>query len=108
MGPLGTAHRRWGQAHRHGRRAAAAAAGRPVRPSQPAVQGPRPVGVCSRPRPGAGPVGTAVGLALGATSVAGAMQLMQQSVGVPGPLASPVTAWRALDELDAPALAKLT
>ncbi|MFI7126838.1 transposase [Nonomuraea sp. NPDC050153] len=49
-------------------------------------------------------VDMAVGLALGATSVAGAIRQVAQTGPVIGPVASPVTAWRAFDEVDQAAL----
>lgn len=52
-------------------------------------------------------VDVAVALGLGATSVAGAMGVMDQARAVTGPPASPATAWRALEEIDAAALAKV-
>jgi hypothetical protein len=52
-------------------------------------------------------VDVAVALALGAASVAGAIGVMDQARAVTGPPASPATAWRALEELDAVMLAKI-
>jgi Transposase DDE domain group 1 len=49
----------------------------------------------------------AIGLAMGATSVAGAMRALVRSDVATEQTASAVTAWRALSELDAAALAKL-
>lgn len=50
-------------------------------------------------------IDTAVALGLGAVSVAGAMELLSASQAVLGQVASSPTAWRALSELDAAALA---
>lgn len=50
-------------------------------------------------------IDTAVALGLGAVSVAGAMELLSASQAVLGQVASAPTAWRALNELDAAALA---
>lgn len=52
-------------------------------------------------------VDVAVGLGLGATSVAGAADLLRQSQAVLQTVASSPTAWRALEELDDTALAKI-
>jgi hypothetical protein len=52
-------------------------------------------------------IDTAVALGLGATSVAGAVDLLAQSQAVLQSVASSPTAWRALDELDDTALAKI-
>jgi len=49
----------------------------------------------------------AVALGLGATSVAGAVQVLQQSQAVLEMVASCPTAWRAFEELDAAAMARL-
>jgi hypothetical protein len=50
----------------------------------------------------------AVALGLGATSVAAAVQVLQQSRAVLETVASTPTAWRSLEELDAAALAKIS
>jgi hypothetical protein len=52
-------------------------------------------------------VDVAVALGLGATSVAGAVHTLQAAQAVLGPVASSPTAWRALSELDAAALAAI-
>jgi hypothetical protein len=52
-------------------------------------------------------IDTAVALGLGATSVAGAVDLLRQSQAVLQSVASSPTAWRALEELDDTALAKI-
>jgi hypothetical protein len=52
-------------------------------------------------------VDVAVALGLGAVSVAGAVATLQQSLAALQTVASPATAWRVLEELDATALAKL-
>jgi hypothetical protein len=53
-------------------------------------------------------IDVATGLAMGATSARAAMETAAQASVVTGPIASPVTAWRLLDqELDAAALAKI-
>lgn len=53
-------------------------------------------------------VDVAIALALGAISVAGAVAALQQSQVVLQTVASTPTAWRAFEELDAVALAKIT
>ncbi|MBF8194645.1 IS1380 family transposase [Nonomuraea sp. K274] len=52
-------------------------------------------------------IDVAVGLAMGVTSVAGAVREVAQAEPVTGAIAAPVTAWRALTELDAAALDKI-
>ncbi|WP_327045247.1 transposase [Microbispora sp. NBC_01189] len=54
-------------------------------------------------------IDTAIGLAMGATSVRAAMDAAAQAIAVTGPIASAVTAWRLFgEELDAAMLVKLT
>jgi DDE family transposase len=53
-------------------------------------------------------IDVAVALGLGATSVTGAVDVLRQSQAVLHAVASSPTAWRALEELDAAALAKIS
>ncbi|HKT00985.1 MAG TPA: IS1380 family transposase [Rugosimonospora sp.] len=52
-------------------------------------------------------IDVAVALGLGATSVAGAVEVLRQSLAVLQTVASAPTAWRALEELDTDALARV-